>query len=66
MTTDHADESLGEALWFAIELAVSENVQDVADSAVVIGVDNADWRIEILTMIGDLDELRRRVVEDLP
>jgi len=66
MTTDHADEALAEALWFAIDLAISEDVTDVAESAVVIGVDNADWRTEILTRVGDLDELRRHVVEDLP
>lgn len=66
MTTDHADDALAEALWFAIDLAISEEVKHVAESAVVIGVDNADWRAEILTWIGDLDELRRHVVDDLP
>jgi hypothetical protein len=64
MTTDHADESLAEALWFAIDLAIPEDAKEAAESAVVIGVDSPDWRTEILARIADLDELRGHVVED--
>jgi len=63
MTTDHGDESLAEAIWFAIDLAIHEDVQHVADSAVIVGVDRPEWRAEILTLVGDLAELRRRVIE---
>jgi hypothetical protein len=66
MTTDHADESLAEALWFALDLAISEDVKDVSESAVVIGVDNDEWRGEIRTSLANLTELRRHVVEDIP
>jgi hypothetical protein len=66
MTTDHADESLAEALWFSIDLAIPEDVTDLSKSTVVIGVDNEEWRDEIHTRLGDVAELRRHVVEDTP
>lgn len=65
MTTDHEDEPLAEALWWALE-ALGEDVQDLSNSAVVIGADRDDWRREIQSWLGDVDELRRYVVEDLP
>lgn len=39
LTTDHAERPLAEALWFALDLAISEDVKDLSESAVVIGVD---------------------------
>jgi hypothetical protein len=64
MTTDHAGESLAEALWFAIDLAIPEKVKDVRDSAVVIGVDDPRWREEVLVRTADIEELRRHVAAD--
>jgi hypothetical protein len=66
MTTDHADRPLAEALWFALDLAISEDVKELSESAVVIGVDDDEWRGEIRTRLADLAELRRHVVEDIP
>ena len=66
MTTDHADRPLAEALWFALDLAISEDVKDSSESAVVIGVDDDEWRGEIRTRLANLTELRRHVVEDIP
>jgi hypothetical protein len=64
MTTDHAGESLAEALWFAIDLAIPEKVKDVRDSAVVIGVDDPRWREEVLVRTADIEELRRHVAAE--
>ena len=55
MTTDHADESLAEVLWFAIDLAIPEDVKEAEERG-------RDWRrspgrrTEILTRISDLDD----------
>ena len=66
MTTWHEEEPLAEALWFAIDLAIHEDVTDISDSAVVIGTDRDEWRTEIRTRLQDVEELRRYVVEELP
>lgn len=66
MTTDHAQERLAEALWFALDLAYGEDVKEPSGSAVVIAVDRDEWRREILQWLDDLSGLRRHVVEDLP
>jgi hypothetical protein len=65
MTTDHEDEPLAKGLWFALD-ALGEDVKDLFKSAVVIGTDRDDWRREIRSWLGDVDELRRHVEEDLP
>ena len=66
MTTDHAGRPLAEGLLFAIDLAISQDVRDVANSPVVIGVDSDEWGAEIRARVADLPELRRYVVEDIP
>jgi hypothetical protein len=65
-TTWHEQEPLAEALWFAIDLGIHEDVRNVGESAVVIGTDNDEWRTEILARLQDVEELQRYVVEDLP
>ncbi len=65
LTTDHEDEPLAEGLWWALD-ALGEDVEDLRKSAVVIGTDRDDWRREIRSWLGDVEELNRHVVEDLP
>ena len=65
-TTDHDEEPLAEALWYAIDLAFHGDVRHPAESAVVIGTDNDEWGAEIRAWLADPDELRRHVVDDLP
>jgi hypothetical protein len=47
MTTDHDHEPLAEALWFAIDLAVHEDVTQLRESAVVTGTDREEWDAEV-------------------
>jgi hypothetical protein len=65
-TTWHEQEPLAEALWFAIDVAIHEDVRDLAKSAVVIGTDRDEWREEVRTRLRDVEELRRCVIEDRP
>lgn len=61
-SSEDADESLAEAVWYAIYVAWSDVEQDVP--AVVFGSDREEWCAEIRAWLCDLDALDREVVDD--
>jgi hypothetical protein len=59
MTTSHDDESLAEALWFAIDCAVSPEAKGVPP--VVVGADSPAWRAQMRHWLEDIEALRGAV-----
>src|ERR671910_2143684 len=64
MSTWHDGEPLKEALWFATDCAIPEDIRDVRYSPVVIGTDRDRWRDEIRMWLRDAEALRRSVVDE--
>jgi hypothetical protein len=58
MSTWHADESLAEALYFALVNALPEEVSDPTASAVILAVEEP-WIAQIRHLVSDQDELAR-------
>ena len=58
MSTWHAEESLPEALYFALVTAWPEEASDPSESAVTLAVE-APWVAEVRQLVADQDELAR-------
>jgi hypothetical protein len=62
MTTWHENESLDEALWFALTVGFSEECRDRSECALVAAADSDSWREQLRARLEDTDRLRREVV----
>ncbi|MFL5914873.1 MAG: hypothetical protein ACJ752_04450 [Gaiellaceae bacterium] len=58
MSTSHADESLAEALYFALVDALPEEVSDSTASAAILAVEQP-WIPEVRRLVSDQEELAR-------
>lgn len=63
MTTWHADESLGDALWFALYTTLPDDAfADSCKSMLAVVVDNDELADEIAAALSDVDEFNRRTL----
>ena len=64
MTTWHSDESLEDALWYALFVATAEAPCWDDCSTVVVSVGNATWRAEIDAALPDIAGLEERCIAE--
>ncbi len=65
MTTWHSDETIDEALWFALFSAFPDDSHEQEDqSTLIVVVENEQWNRQVLSRLSNIDAFNREILEE--